>query len=183
MRHALGVILLLLAGTAQAIPVTWTVDGIFDDGGTLTGTFVFDADTGSYTNINLSSTDYSTYYEPYSTEYDAGTAQFGAELTYSDFTVWDASGLFVQGQARLAPSEYIGLDIFWGAALTNAGGTYSLVNGRGRTYTTNLSVDAGHGPIRAIASGTVSTVPIPAAVWLFGSALAGLGWMRRKQTV
>ena len=27
-----------------------------------------------------------------------------------------------------------------------------------------------------------SVVPIPAAVWLFGSALAGLGWMRRKQT-
>jgi len=26
-------------------------------------------------------------------------------------------------------------------------------------------------------------VPVPAAVWLFGSALAGLGWMRRKQTV
>jgi hypothetical protein len=26
-------------------------------------------------------------------------------------------------------------------------------------------------------------VPIPAAVWLFGSALAGLGWMRRKQSV
>jgi hypothetical protein len=26
-------------------------------------------------------------------------------------------------------------------------------------------------------------VPIPAAVWLFGSALAGLGWMKRKQTV
>ncbi len=28
-----------------------------------------------------------------------------------------------------------------------------------------------------------SVVPIPAAVWLFGSALAGLGWLRRKQTV
>lgn len=28
---------------------------------------------------------------------------------------------------------------------------------------------------------TVSAVPVPAAVWLFGSALAGLGWMRRKQ--
>jgi hypothetical protein len=26
-------------------------------------------------------------------------------------------------------------------------------------------------------------VPIPASIWLFGSALAGLGWMRRKQTV
>jgi hypothetical protein len=28
----------------------------------------------------------------------------------------------------------------------------------------------------------VSTVPVPAAVWLFGSALAGLGWMRRRKT-
>ncbi|WP_366057799.1 VPLPA-CTERM sorting domain-containing protein [Oceanicoccus sp.] len=25
-------------------------------------------------------------------------------------------------------------------------------------------------------------MPVPAAVWLFGSALAGLGWLRRKQT-
>jgi hypothetical protein len=30
---------------------------------------------------------------------------------------------------------------------------------------------------------TTSAVPIPAAIWLFGSALAGLGWFRRKQTV
>jgi len=29
----------------------------------------------------------------------------------------------------------------------------------------------------------VSVVPVPAAVWLFGSALAGLGWMGRKQAV
>ncbi|MGI9292134.1 MAG: VPLPA-CTERM sorting domain-containing protein [Gammaproteobacteria bacterium] len=28
-----------------------------------------------------------------------------------------------------------------------------------------------------------SVVPIPAAAWLFGSALAGLGWLRRRQTV
>jgi hypothetical protein len=30
---------------------------------------------------------------------------------------------------------------------------------------------------------TASAVPIPAAVWLFGSALVGLGWMRRRKTV
>jgi len=29
-------------------------------------------------------------------------------------------------------------------------------------------------------SAAPSAVPVPAAVWLFGSALAGLGWMRRK---
>jgi hypothetical protein len=33
------------------------------------------------------------------------------------------------------------------------------------------------------ASWSLQVVPIPAAVWLFGSALAGLGWMRRKQAV
>jgi hypothetical protein len=27
-----------------------------------------------------------------------------------------------------------------------------------------------------------TAVPVPAAVWLFGSALAGLGWQRRKKT-
>lgn len=30
---------------------------------------------------------------------------------------------------------------------------------------------------------STSVVPVPAAVWLFGSALAGLGWLRRKQAV
>ena len=29
---------------------------------------------------------------------------------------------------------------------------------------------------------SISAIPIPAAVWLFGSALAGLGWIRRKQS-
>jgi hypothetical protein len=29
----------------------------------------------------------------------------------------------------------------------------------------------------------VEAVPVPAAAWLFGSALAGLGWLKRKQTV
>ncbi|TDJ43959.1 MAG: hypothetical protein E2O50_03875 [Gammaproteobacteria bacterium] len=27
---------------------------------------------------------------------------------------------------------------------------------------------------------TATVVPIPAVIWLFGSALAGLGWLRRK---
>jgi hypothetical protein len=35
----------------------------------------------------------------------------------------------------------------------------------------------------AITDINVSVVPVPAAIWLFGSALAGLGWMKRKQAV
>jgi hypothetical protein len=37
--------------------------------------------------------------------------------------------------------------------------------------------------VAAIDNIAVNVVPIPAAVWLFGSALAGLGWMRRKKPV
>jgi hypothetical protein len=29
----------------------------------------------------------------------------------------------------------------------------------------------------------INTIPIPASVWLFGSALGGLGWMRRRKAV
>jgi hypothetical protein len=33
-----------------------------------------------------------------------------------------------------------------------------------------------------LAFATFTVVPIPASVWLFGSAIAGLGWLRRRQT-
>jgi hypothetical protein len=51
----------------------------------------------------------------------------------------------------------------------------------------NVSMDGlNNGAEELFLDGTYSgadVIPIPAAVWLFGSALAGLGWMRRKQTV
>src|SRR6185436_1870527 len=51
MKKNSGVFLLasaacLLASPAMAIPVTWTMSGVtFDDGGTASGSFVYDADT------------------------------------------------------------------------------------------------------------------------------------------
>jgi len=42
--------------------------------------------------------------------------------------------------------------------------------------------DGGNGAQFAMDNFTYSAVPIPAAAWLFGSALAGLGWMRRRTT-
>jgi len=50
----------------------------------------------------------------------------------------------------------------------------------------DILIDAavvGRDPFDAFAIDDMSlqAVPVPAAVWLFGSALGGLGWMRRKQ--
>lgn len=38
---------------AWAVPLTWTISGTFDDGGTLNGSFVYDADTDMVSNWNL----------------------------------------------------------------------------------------------------------------------------------
>jgi len=42
--------------------------------------------------------------------------------------------------------------------------------------------DAGTFTLTALTDG-ISVVPVPAAVWLFGSALGMLGWMRRRAAV
>jgi hypothetical protein len=161
MRHALGVILLLLAGTAQAIPVTWTLDAVFEDGGTATGTFVYDAATNGYTGINLSSTDYLD-----------GEFQYGGEFYYVGGSPPTSSRLDAGGDSRQT-DNVAGLILNWNGNLTNTGGTYGLIVPSSEMY--------GFYPaFRVVTSGTVSAVPIPAAVWLFGSALAGLGWMRRR---
>ena len=46
-------ILIMLTGTASADPVTWTIDGIFDDGGQVLGSFVYDADTETFSEIMI----------------------------------------------------------------------------------------------------------------------------------
>ncbi len=39
------------------------------------------------------------------------------------------------------------------------------------------------GIVPALDNITLQAVPVPAAVWLFGSALAGLGWLRTRQSI
>src|SRR5690242_19918035 len=64
MRGLLSIVIITAAGAvslaptlALANPVTWTLeDFVFADGGTATGSFVFDADTGptgAFSNINI----------------------------------------------------------------------------------------------------------------------------------
>ena len=51
----LSIGMLLTTQTAVAVVRTWTFANVtFEDGGTLTGSFDFDADTTSYSNIDIS---------------------------------------------------------------------------------------------------------------------------------
>lgn len=46
-----------ITSAAHAVPIQWTVSGgAFDDGGTVSGSFVYDADTEVYSNVRLTTT-------------------------------------------------------------------------------------------------------------------------------
>jgi len=80
----------------------------------------------------------------------------------------DSDGLGLSGGYLINPFP-IGSIGFEGIYADSAS-EYRVNDGAGVYYRGTYSVSA-------------SAVPVPAAVWLFGSALAGLGWMKRKQTV
>lgn len=112
--------LLLVAGGAQAMPVTWTLQNVtFDDGGTASGWFVYDADTpqAAVTEFSISVAGGDTQvfppitYDPSNTSAgvsDGGAGGFGA--------VFSLNGEPPNRQIRIpAVSE-----------LTNAGGTLAV---------------------------------------------------------
>ena len=55
LRYLPAVVLLwVVAAAAQAVPVQWSVNGLVrDDGGTVSGSFVYDADTDTYSAVNV----------------------------------------------------------------------------------------------------------------------------------
>jgi hypothetical protein len=89
------------------------------------------------------------------------------------------SGVTVANQN---PFSDIGLTLnsqYWSSTETpiNAGAAAHFNMGNGtQSFLTKLS----GGPAWAVHDGNVGVIPIPGAVWLFGSALGLLGWMRRK---
>ena len=112
----------VLCSQAYAIPVEWSVDGLVRaDGGTVSGSFVYDADTNTYSAINITTT----------------TGPSPPPLpgeTYSGFdpTTSDASGvIFERIQRGISDAAALtgqnSLLFAFVPALTNAGGTVTPV--------------------------------------------------------
>ena len=171
MKKLIPLILLLGYGSVQAAVVTWTVNGTFVDGGTMTGTFDYDADSNMYSNISITTTNYAPA---------CCGAQFGGTYTTPfTFGSLDESHFFAETNASVG-GNFLILQLDFLSDLTNAGGVVNIDVNSNNSIEIVTSFEA----IRNLMPGaTVSAVPIPAAVWLFGSALAGLGWLRRKQDV
>jgi len=159
--------LIFFSSVAQAASITWTINGPItivtgDLRAVITGSFDFDADTNSFSNVSLSLVDDSfpgTIYD-ISNAWSAVTAGSDSSSIATNATApagsyWDSSNI----------------DLFLFAPLTNAGGNIIT--------SASVFVDGTKRP--GVGYGSISAVPVPTAVWLFGSALAGLGWFGRRQ--
>jgi len=136
-----------LAGTANAMPMTWTFAGGTD----LTGSFDFDADAGTYSNVSFQENNFSD--------------------SYSSIDTGDAMG-FVATSVSFADITTVNFS----TALTNAGGTISF-SGQTECFT-ECFFDPNPNPISGTV--TTEAVPAPASLGLLALGLAGVGWSRRK---
>jgi hypothetical protein len=171
-KITLAVIISLSAFTANAVPVVWTLDNVtaepyFPAGPSvsITGQFTYDADTNMYSNVHI--------FTPFIA--NSEFSEFTAEVLHPDHPELNAQLFIVNGSYPSGDPAQLGFS--FADLLTNAGGEVAIEYGE----LFNFGHDGGGSA--EIFIGSVTAVPVPAAVWLFGSALAGLGWMRRKQPV
>lgn len=179
LRGAVLAIALCLVGatTAMAAPVTWSLYGVtFEDGGVATGTFVYDADTNTFSAVNIVTSGGGL---PGAVYTQAGGVYGGAGLPVAAnrIGVLTLSGPGV-GQRTL------NLDLVSG--MTNAGGTIivrptAAFSAEGTCGNPACSVVGA--PVRGVWGGAVTSFPLPPATiptlgeWamiLFGLALGGL---------
>jgi len=174
MRPVVIFSLFLSASVAQAAPLTWVFDDVqFEDGTYITGSFDFDADTVTYSNVAITTRAADTGYFDYTQWGEPATHTYSPTLGKEDRLGGEFYVIDVENNI-----DYF-LAFLFDEDLTNAGGTIGVWGYEDHHDRTGGILVSEH---RYVASGTVRSVPIPAAIWLFGSALAGLGWMRGKQT-
>ena len=94
--------------------------------------------------------------------------------TFGDFTFRDDNHQLINGTVSVNhASGYSVLDVVNGIA------DFSVI-GASSFLVFNADGGAGSTSNYYISEANISAVPVPAAVWLFGSGLGLLGWMRRK---
>jgi hypothetical protein len=182
--------LMLLAAAACASPILWTLNGVtLTDGGTVSGTFIFNPDAGipcgsvspcgTYSNVNIVTTNGSSrtgvtyaFICGQSVVNCTGVSPSSTEVLFLTSNVANQAGapalaFFFTGISGLPPQ-----------GLTDSGGIIDVSNSSGNVGTVqeaNCAVavcTSPASPARFSTAGTVSATPEPTTWWLL---TAGLG--------
>jgi hypothetical protein len=204
MRHFFLSVAALLANSAYAVPVTWTLQDVYLGGSLLTGSFVYDADAPDDACLDPYIGEFPDCPKSHSypsQQYSEIYIELSQPLTSPDFTLeldindgsanynnWDYPpdyGVSHSGYLQLngnhayinGNNDYAVLKLSFAESLTNAGGVIQVT---GSWNPDPYNIYGIYNAIPLSGSVVASVVPIPAAVWLFGSGLAALGWIRKR---
>lgn len=182
-RALLATLLLAMAIPAAAVadPVNWTLNGVTLSSGTASGSFTYDSDTDTFSNINIVTT--------------AGTLPGGTYTQRGGFYNNSTGGLRI-GALTAAGNGDGNTALGWRVttAMTNAGGTITIVTGAAASaeYTCSAGTCSVSAPFRAITGGSIVGVPVAPvptmsewAMILFGLMLASGAalYIQRRQLI
>jgi hypothetical protein len=165
---------ILLAATASANQVTWDITGQFDDGGTISGSFVYDADLNQFSSVDVTTS--------------AGSVLSGALYTLPDPCCAPAANflLFVTTTGDLTGTPVFSVGL--ASLMTDAGGTIDLATSGLGFFSEESCFDSDCSgpmpPFRSVVSGDVSSVPEPSTLLLvlpLGVLIAALRRQRDKR--
>jgi len=177
---------LLMMSGAWGASITWTLNNVtFDDGATAAGTFDYDATANFYSNINISVTGFVIQGEYGSLDDTDPYTYIPDTISDTDDSLLAFDDLDFTSAADDCDAEICirFTNMTFSSPLTGAGGFIPLQIGDG-SLEVMTKLGGSDLDVHSIVSGSVSAaavlIPIPAAVYLFGSALGLLGWSRRK---
>jgi hypothetical protein len=184
------VILISLSLTASAGPILWTLEGVtFASGGTASGSFDFDADTGLYSNVDIVTTTGggvtgATYLFTCGQDVPTctGVAPNSTEALFLTSNAVSQSGLqaiafFFTGVGGVPP-----------AGLTDLGGVIDVSNsslsvGAVQEATcSNAACSSPTSPSRFTDAGEVASAPEPSSALLVGMTIMLLGFALKRST-